>query len=67
MALNEIDSIAIVPCGDMYTALDPALDRARQELVRLLDRMTGDVEGTITTASCIRVARSPLSRRLPSL
>ena len=49
MAVNEIDSIAIIP-RDRHTDLDPALDRAREELVRLIDRLTGDVEGTMQTA-----------------
>src|SRR3984893_18059610 len=50
MALNELDSIIIPPPGDTYPVLEPALDRSRQELVHLLERLTGQVEGSIKTA-----------------
>jgi AraC-like DNA-binding protein len=61
MTLNETDSI-IAPLADTIAfprdthavpdsaLLEPALDRARQELVRVLERLTGDVEGAVETA-----------------
>jgi AraC-like DNA-binding protein len=61
MTLNETDSI-IAPLADTIAfprdthtvpdpaLLEPALDRARQELVRVLERLTGDVEGPVETA-----------------
>ncbi len=50
MTLNEIDSIAITPPGDAGDMSEADLDPARQELVRLLDGSTRDVEGTVKTA-----------------
>jgi AraC-like DNA-binding protein len=50
MTLDEADNRSSPAGGDSLSALDCEMDLARRELVDLLNRLTGEAQGTINTA-----------------